>query len=58
MTDFESTLRLSGSVRHARRWKRRPLLQQRVNARWRLIRPEPRLMPPSNRKCQRLSKPI
>jgi hypothetical protein len=48
----------SESVRPAMRWKRRPLRQQRVNARRRLIRPEPRLMPPSKRKCQRLSKPI
>ena len=47
----------SGSVRqYARRWKRRPLLLQRVNARRRLIRPEPRLMPPRKPRCQRLSK--
>lgn len=44
----------SGSVRPVRRWKRRPLLLLRVNGKPRLLRPEPRLMPPKKRTHQRL----
>ncbi|WP_411871132.1 transposase [Vulcanococcus limneticus] len=46
-----------GSVRPARRWKRRPLLLQRVSGTRRQKRPRPKPLPPGTRRHRQQSRP-
>ena len=47
-----------GSARPARKWKRKPQLQQRVNGTRKQKRPGPKPLPPRNRMHRQLSRPI